>query len=67
MARRGNDRFFGMDLRDPEIDFRSLAQSLGVPAHRITDPNDVPTALRDAIASGGPNLLDISVADGFGG
>ncbi|MEO8628632.1 MAG: thiamine pyrophosphate-dependent enzyme [Betaproteobacteria bacterium] len=66
MARRGNDRFIGMDLRDPEIDFVALAQSLGVPAQRVTDPADIPGVLHQAIASGGPNLIDVSVADGFG-
>ena len=66
MARRGNDRFIGMDLRDPEIDFVALAQSMGVPAQRVTDPADIPGVLRQAIASGGPNLIDVSVADGFG-
>ena len=63
---RKTDKFIGMDLREPEIDFVALAQSLGVPAKRITDPKDVAPALREAIASGGPSLLDVAVADGFG-
>ena len=66
-ARQGDARFIGMDLRDPEIDFVSLAQSMGVPARRITDAADIVPALRAGMASGGPSLLDVSVADGFGG
>jgi benzoylformate decarboxylase len=66
-ARRGDAQLIGMDLRDPEIDFVHLAQSLGVPAQRITDAAGIVPALRSGIASGGPNLLDVSVADGFGG
>jgi benzoylformate decarboxylase len=65
-ARQGNAEFIGMDLRDPEIDFVGLAQSMGVPARRITDAADIVPALRAGLASCGPNLLDVSVADGFG-
>jgi benzoylformate decarboxylase len=64
---RGTERFIGMDLRQPEIDFVALSQSLGVPAQRIDDPDAVAPALKAAIASGGPSLLDVRVADGFGG
>jgi benzoylformate decarboxylase len=63
----GNDRFVGMDFRDPPLDFVGLATSMGMPAQRIDDPDDVVPALRAAMASGGPSLLDVSVADGFGG
>ena len=33
----------------------------------ITDPLDIGPALRAAVANQGPSLLDVSVADGFGG
>jgi thiamine pyrophosphate-dependent acetolactate synthase large subunit-like protein len=56
-----------MDLRDPEIDFVHLAQSFGLAARRVTDPQDIGPVLREAFASGQPNLVDIRVADGFGG
>ena len=56
-----------MDLRDPEIDFVQLARSFGVRRARVTDPQDIAPALREAFASGRPNLVDIRVADGFGG
>ena len=67
VAFRKTDRFTGMDLRDPDIDFISLAASFGLAARRITDPQDIAPALREAFASGRPNLVDIRVADGFGG
>ncbi len=51
---RGSERYIGMDLREPEIDFVGLAQSMGVPARRITDPDEVVPALRAAMASGAP-------------
>jgi thiamine pyrophosphate-dependent acetolactate synthase large subunit-like protein len=40
---------------------------LGVAARRVTDPQDIAAALREGFASGKPNLIDIRVADGFGG
>jgi len=64
---RGTERFIGMDLREPEIDFVALSQSLGVPAQRIDDPDALAPALLAALAAGGPSLLDVRVADGFGG
>jgi benzoylformate decarboxylase len=63
---RKTDNFIGMDLREPEIDFVGLAQSMGVPAARIADPQDIGPALRAATKAGGTSLLDVSVADGFG-
>jgi benzoylformate decarboxylase len=64
---RKTDKFVGMDIREPEIDFVHLARSLGVPARRITDPQDIAPAIKAGIQSGAPNLLDVAVADGFGG
>jgi benzoylformate decarboxylase len=64
---RKTDRFTGMDLRDPDIDFVALAGSFGIAARRVTDPQDIAPALREGFASGRPNLVDIRVADGFGG
>ena len=55
-----------MDLRDPEIDFVDLGKSFGLAARRVTDPQDIGPVLREAFASGQPNLVDIRVADGFG-
>ena len=67
VSMRGTDRFVGMDLRDPAIDFTGLAQSMGVPAQRITEPQDFAPALREAMASDAPRLIEVMVADGFGG
>jgi benzoylformate decarboxylase len=65
-ALRGAERFIGMDLREPEIDFVALAQSMGVPARRIERADDIVPALQAALRSGAPSLLDVRVADGFG-
>ena len=67
VSMRATDRFTGMDLRDPDIDFTGLARSLGVPAERVTDPRGIVPALQAAIQAGGPRLIEVMVADGFGG
>jgi benzoylformate decarboxylase len=67
VSMRKSDRFVGMDLREPEIDFVQLAASMGVPARRVADPAELAPALREAFAAGAPRLVDVRVADGFGG
>jgi benzoylformate decarboxylase len=67
VSMRAANRFVGMDIREPEIDFVHLAQSFGIGARRVTDPKDIAPALAEGFASGAPNLIDVRVADGFGG
>jgi benzoylformate decarboxylase len=64
---RKTDRFVGMDIRDPVIDYCALAGSMGIPARRVAEPAEVAPALREGLASGGPRLIEVMVADGFGG
>jgi len=63
---RKTDKFTGMDIREPDIDFLAVAKSFGLAARRVTDPQDIAPALREGFASGKPNLIDMRVADGFG-
>jgi thiamine pyrophosphate-dependent acetolactate synthase large subunit-like protein len=51
----------GMDLVEPEIDFVGLAQSFGVKAHRVTEPDDLCDRLREAVAGDVPVLLDVRI------
>ena len=67
VSMRATDKFVGMDLRDPAIDYAALARSMGVAARRVTDPDDVVPALREAALASGPCLVEVMVADGFGG
>jgi benzoylformate decarboxylase len=67
VSMRKTDTFTGMDIRQPDIDFVALGTSLGLKSTRVTGPEDITPALRAAFASGGPNLIDVRVADGFGG
>ncbi len=52
-------KFVGMDLIQPEIDFVTLAQSMGVAAERVGKPQEVGPALTRALARNGPSLIDI--------
>ena len=58
-------KFIAMDLRDPRIDFVTLAQSMGVSAQRVTEPGAIDSALRQAYQTNGPTLVEVVVHDGF--
>jgi benzoylformate decarboxylase len=66
VSMQGSNRFIGMDIREPDIQFAALAQSMGLQAIQITDPQDLGDVLKAAMASGRPNLIEVFVADGFG-
>ena len=66
VANRHSNRFVGMELNDPPIDFVSMANGFGMRACRVSDPAEIDRALRAAIGSGVPNLIECVVDDGFG-
>ncbi len=53
-------KYIGMDFPRP-FDLAALAGAMGVPARRIEDPAEVGPALRNALDSGGPALLDVII------
>jgi benzoylformate decarboxylase len=57
-AARGR-RFIAMDLTDPELRFDRMAESMGVPARRVDQPEQLGPALREALAHDGPSLVDV--------
>lgn len=58
----GGDRYVGMDLTDPEIDFVGLSTSLGVQARAASSAEELTDAVSEALASGVPTLIDAAVA-----
>jgi benzoylformate decarboxylase len=62
-----DDRYVGMDLVKPAIDFVGMARSLGVPGERVEKTAEVTSALKRGLASGGPYLLDVRIDGGFKG
>ena len=57
-------KFEGLDLVDPEVDLVQLAQSLGVEACRVTEPDELSDALRSSLAGDRPRLIDVPISRG---
>lgn len=66
LAMRGTDDFVAMDMNDPAIDFAGVAKSLGMPSQVVTDPASISSVLEKAMATPGPNLVEVIVSRGFG-
>ncbi len=66
LAMRGTDDFVAMDMDNPAIDFAGVAKSMGMPSQIVTDPTKLADVLKAAMASGGPNLVEVIVSRGFG-
>jgi benzoylformate decarboxylase len=66
LAMRGTDDFVAMDMDNPAIDFAGVAKSMGMPSQVVTDPTQLASVLKAAMASGGPNLVEVIVSRGFG-
>ena len=52
------------DLTDPDLEFVRLAEGFGVQARRITEPDEIAPAVKAALESGKPWLLDVIVEGG---
>jgi benzoylformate decarboxylase len=53
----------GLDL--PALDVSAVAQGYGVPSRRVSDVEELTEALRTAIGSGGPEVVEVQVAPGM--
>jgi benzoylformate decarboxylase len=56
-----NERHVGMELDDPVINFSILSQSMGVKGETVKRPEDLSPALKAAIESGEPRLVEVFV------
>jgi len=63
-AFHGNDKFIGMDFKDPPIDSAGLARAFGMQAHRIADGADFALKFKAALAATEPVLLEVMVEGG---
>ena len=61
---KGN-RYIGMDLEEPPVDFVGIARSLGVPGKRVEKTQEVRQTLAGALSQGGPFLIDVPLDRGF--
>ena len=46
-------------LTDPVVDFVKIAESMGVPGVRVTNPQDIIPAIQQALQTDGPFLIDL--------
>jgi benzoylformate decarboxylase len=54
-------RFVGLDLDGPAIDYVGLARSMGVPATRITEPDELSHVVRRSLAGDVPQLIEVPI------
>jgi acetolactate synthase-1/2/3 large subunit len=50
-----------LDLTEPDLDFCSLAQGMGVPAHRAESADDLAATLERGLAETGPSLIEVLI------
>ena len=53
------DRYVGMDLVDPTVDFVALARSLGIDAERVDDCDRLSDRVRESLGGSKPLLLEV--------
>jgi len=56
-----DNTFVAMDLVKPGLDYVGLAHAQGVPGELVEKTDDVASALKRGLASGGPYLLDVRI------
>ena len=61
MGERAKDRYLGMDLDEPRIDFCQLAQAMGVHGQKVERPEQLREALRSALELGKPALVEVCI------
>ena len=55
-------RYEGLDIHRPEIDYVSLAKSLGVEAHRVTEPDELCERVAESFQENKLQLFDVPIA-----
>jgi acetolactate synthase-1/2/3 large subunit len=55
-----------LDLTDPDLDFVSLAQGMGVPARRVETAEDLTVAMERSYGEAGPSLIEVALPQRLG-
>ena len=53
------DKHLGMEMDAPIMDFCKMAESMGVNGNRVSRPDELDGALRSALDSGRPSLVEV--------
>lgn len=56
------EKFEGVDLVGPELDYLSLARGFGVEAHRVTEPDELADRVSAAFGGDNPILFDVPIS-----
>ena len=59
----GENRFEGLDLDEPSIDYVALSRSLGVSACRVSSPDELSDAVRQSLLGDEPRLVEVAVGE----
>ena len=59
------DRYVGMDLDNPRVDFVAVARGLGLAAERARTLGEVRDLLAAALKADGPSLIEVEVERGW--
>jgi benzoylformate decarboxylase len=51
-----------MDLTEPQLDFTDMARGMGITSQRVSQPDEIQAALREALAADAPYLLEVMTA-----
>jgi benzoylformate decarboxylase len=65
MGGKARGRYLGTDLGQPRNDFAKIAEGMGLTAQRVEKPEQLSTALKQALGSDKPNLVEVSVDSAF--
>lgn len=66
IAFHGDERFIGMDFKDPPIDLSALSTALGTPGQQINEPDEFIASFSESLKSSEPSLLEVMVEPGPG-
>ena len=53
--------YHGMDLVDPPLGFLEMAAGMGVAGTRVAEPDELADAVRGALASDAPHLIEVAI------
>jgi len=55
------EKHTGMDIDNPVINFKMLAESMGIKAVQVKEPNDLEHALKEAVDDNRPRLVEVFI------
>jgi thiamine pyrophosphate-dependent acetolactate synthase large subunit-like protein len=61
MGEKAKGRYLGMDLDEPRIDFRQLAQAMGVHGQTVERPQQLREVLDSVFGLGKPAVVEVLI------